>query len=1071
MKMKKLILLALFIVAVSSTAAASYSLTVTAENSEGGLVTADEICVSGSCVEREFSHTFSVSENQDATITIQDSEYDNLETSEYVFADMEKTYTLQQPERENDEPAELTVEAINEDDEYVTADKICVNNNCIENAFDHTFEVPKNEDAEITIQDSEYDSIEQTEYIFADTTKTYTLQQTQEQEDENVELTVEAVNEENEYVTADEICVENNCAQTEFSHTVQVQANQDVSITIEDSEYDNIERSTSISSDQTKTYELTRTEDDDSGPTASFSIDDINPNVEQWVNFDASDSSGDIENYNWDFGDGDTYTDDDPKVSHRYNNEGKFTVELTVEEQDGEEDTTTKTLDVERKDEENSAPVVDLNRPSNNQEINLPYSFRWDVSDPDNDDVESIIYIGEERDDESTLDDEYLIREDVGNDESFRLYISELDEGEYIWGVEATDDEASTFSDVRSFQIASETDREEDENGNVNVFVEDSEGDPIEEAKVTVDNENWFSQYTDNNGEASFEVQPGNVDITASKDGYRTKTQRISIDSGEDRDISFTLRDRDRDDDPDRARLTVHVEDDDYDNLEDAKVTVENGEDEIKYTNQDGDARFYLDSDDYDIEVECNSEEEYREVYLSEGERETIDIRFDEEFNSDVCGEEDEDTGSRDDTNEIDEDRDDTEDGEGLAIRDVTYPNSVCRGGSFSVDMSIENRGGFHELVTVTGSGLGSINVGQNFALDIGETKSASVQFTNVEGSGTEEFDIRATNHVSDENTETINVRDCGDQIPDTDGEDFSYDSGSATGVTAEVSPKKTVVGKAVKVKGYVDGFRGRSQVTIRANSDRKGTVSTEPDGYYSTYIRLDEIGDNIIRVSSASSETSSVVEVVPTSTVSGISAPNKVFESDSFEVCSNVDSQIEPKVFLLKNNKIMDSKIGNGEVCFETEASETGEHDYQIKALTYGKESSSPSTSVDVLELGSEVTNFPDKVATTESEEGMVKVDLYNTHNETRNYKVTLNGIRTTWLSQSQKEVFLTKGERETVYFYLTPEEEGNFEPTITVVSQDTTIYSEEVSVYAGGTKTPRKTSFFGRLSQIFSL
>lgn len=805
---------------------------------------------------------------------------------------------------------------------------------------------------------------------------------------------------------------------------------------------------------------------DDEEPTARFSIDDKTPEVEQWVNFDASNSDGDIEYYHWDFGDGDTYTDDDPEVSHRYNEEGEYEVELTVEEYDGDEDTKTKTVDVEETQKDNSAPEVDLRRPSDGQTISLPYSLRWAVSDPDGDDIESTVFIAEDRDDESTLDDDYLIRENVEDSESFRLYESDLDEGDYMWGVKAEDEHGkTTWSNVRSFEVKAEEDSGTDDgttgNAYLNVFVEDEDGDPIRDAKVVADNENWFSQYTDNDGEARFELQSGDVDITVSKDGYRTETDSINIESEETRDITITLEEFDRDERSDQARLDVHVEDDEYDELEDARVTVENGDREVRYTDSGGDTRFYLDSDRYDIEVECNDEEEHRSVYLSDGERESIDIRFDEEFDSDRCG--------YDDSDDRDDDTDDDNDEEGIEITDVRYPDSVCRGGSFSVDMRIQNYGGFHELVTITGSGLGSISTGQSFALDIAETKSATLRFTNVDGSGTEEFDIRATNHVSDETTETIRVRDCGFNLPDTDGDDYYYDT-TPTGVTAEVSPKETVVGNAVKVKGYVDGVRGRSQVTITANGERKAAVSTQPDGYYSTYIRLDDVGDNIVRVRSGQAETSELVTAVPTSTISRFRAPDKVFETESFEVCANVNSQIEPQVFLMKNNEVVDSKFGNGEVCFNTDSSETGEQEYQITALTYGKQSSSAKRTVNVLELGNEVTNFPGQIATVESESGMVKVELYNVHNDTRRYKVKLNGIRTDWLSQSQEDVILTKGERETVYFYLTPQEEGTFEPTITVVSEDTTIYSEELSVYAGGTKTPRKTSFFDRLGQIFS-
>lgn len=650
------------------------------------------------------------------------------------------------------------------------------------------------------------------------------------------------------------------------------------------------------------------------------------------------------------------------------------------------------------------------------------------------------------RENVTTLTEDNIIESNVGSSESFTLSSSSLEKGKtYIWGVRVKDDSGGQmFSTVRSFNVKSEPVTGE---SSLNVLVTDTSGYPLDDAMVEVENNNRVFRFTDQNGETSFDLEPGTYQVTVSKYGYFNRSKSITI-SDTDEYTTFRLESKDREedeeDDSDEYRLKVHVEDDDYDEMEDARVTVQNGDYERKHTNDDGNAYFWLEPDTYHVEVQCNGEEESETVEINDDE-ERVDIRFDEDFESDRCGDDDE---------EPEED--------GLAITKVDYPNSVCRGSSFTADVEIENRGGFHEIVTVTGSGLGSINIGENFPLDIAETRSSSIRFTNVQGSGTEEFKITVTNHDSDQAIRTINVRDCGGLLPDI---------GTPTGVTAEASPDQIVAGNTVKVKGYVDGVRGRAQVEIRANGQRKATVSTEPDGYYSTYIRVNDIGENIIRVRSGQAETSDVVTAVPVSSVTGISAPDKVFQSESFEVCANIQSQIEPKVFLLKNGEVVTSKFGNGNVCFNRESSETGEHEYQVKALTYGQESSSSTTTVNVLDLGSEVTNFPDQVATTESEEGMVKVELYNTHNDTRRYQINLNGIRTNWLSQSQEEVILTKGERETVYFYITPEDEGSFEPTVTVVSEDTTIYSNKVSVWAGGTKNPRRTSLFGRLSQIFNL
>lgn len=874
MKTKKLILLTAFIF-LTTTATATYSLTVTAENSDGELVTADSICVNGNCVQREFSHTFNVPENQDATIYIEDSEYQNLEDSEYIFADMEKTYVLQRSDQETDQKVDLTIEAVNQEGEYVKADKICVNSKCVQREFRSTFSVTKNQDATVIIEDSEYENLEQTEYIFAETTKTYELH--------------------------------------------------------------------------------------------------------------------------------------------------------------------------------NNAPTVSLQRPSDGASIELPYTLNWSTSDPDSDSVENTVYIGKDRSDVSTLDEKYLIRRNVGDSESFRVLQSDLTKGDYIWGVKAEDEHgATTFSKVRGFTAQHKT--KKDGRSSLMVFVQDNNGKPIRGAEVMLDDPNRLYDFTDRTGETRrFELEKGVYEVTVSRSGYETRRTNVNLSAGEDEYLPVTLRSKTGRPKPTPrlANLYVHVEDGGNDDLEDARVRVRNGDHRVRYTDRYGDADFQLRSDNYNVRVTCNGESRSRNVDLSEGDSESIDIEFSEDFDSNFC-EEDDDVEGPDDEEK------------GLAITDVSYPSSVCRGSSFSADVEIENRGGFHELVTVTGSGLGSINIGEHFALDIAETKTHSVRFTNVQGSGAEEFEITVTNHDNDKATRTINVRDCGAAFPD---------DRVPTGVTAEVSPKRTVVGKAVKVKGYVDGVRGRSQVTITANGERKARISTEPDGYYSTHIRVDEIGDNIINVRSGQSETSAVVEAVPVSAISGISAPEKVFESESFEVCSDVESQIEPKVFLMRDGEVVDSKFASGEVCFQTETSNTGEYTYQIRTLTYGQEGSGPATTVKVLDLGSEVTNFPSQVATTESEEGMVKVELYNTRDETRRYKVKLNGIRTDWLSQSQEEVFLTKGERETVYFYITPTEEGQYEPIVTVVSEDTTIYSDQVDVWAGGTKKPKKTSVMERLAEIFQL
>lgn len=58
------------------------------------------------------------------------------------------------------------------------------------------------------------------------------------------------------------------------------------------------------------------------------------------ITFDASASTGDIETYAWDFGDGSTTTTQDPTVTHTYDERGTYTVTITLEAGRSSDETT-----------------------------------------------------------------------------------------------------------------------------------------------------------------------------------------------------------------------------------------------------------------------------------------------------------------------------------------------------------------------------------------------------------------------------------------------------------------------------------------------------------------------------------------------------------------------------------------------------------------------------------------------------------------------------------------------------------------------------------------------------------
>lgn len=94
------------------------------------------------------------------------------------------------------------------------------------------------------------------------------------------------------------------------------------------------------------------------GLTAALSITPAEPTINESVEFNGSSSvapDGEIESFEWAFGDGSTATGE--TVTHSYGGSGEYTVELTVEA-NGESDTTTRTVTVQDPDEDGEEPSV-----------------------------------------------------------------------------------------------------------------------------------------------------------------------------------------------------------------------------------------------------------------------------------------------------------------------------------------------------------------------------------------------------------------------------------------------------------------------------------------------------------------------------------------------------------------------------------------------------------------------------------------------------------------------------------------------------------------------------------------
>lgn len=378
-----------------------------------------------------------------------------------------------------------------------------------------------------------------------------------------------------------------------------------------------------------------------------------------------------------------------------------------------------------------------------------------------------------------------------------------------------------------------------------------------------------------------------------------------------------------------------------------------------------------------------------------------------------------------------------------IRIGRVQSPESVCRSESFSVDFDIENTGNSTKVVSTSGFGFGEVLAGKSFTINSGQTKTYRFYFTGVRGLGEKQFRVSASAKDSDSETRIVRVEDCVVEGTAASVEDIEVNVYPVQG------REKASVGEVVRVKGFADGVRGKSELNLSINGEDSRTIQAGRDGFFQTYIRFEESGTKTVTVSAPGNSDSTTFEVVPSPKVGELQAPEKVFSGEEFEICGSVDSTVVPEVALLQDGDVLETKEARGNVCFNVNAPKQGEYMYEIRVLTYGEDDSS-SKEVEILEQGSEAESFPGQVSSVETEDSLVKVDLYNTNNETRNYTIRLKDLPSEWISENTQNATLDKGERKTVYFYLSPAQRGEYNASLLVESEGEQIYEDKLEVFS---------------------
>ena len=797
---------------------------------------------------------------------------------------------------------------------------------------------------------------------------------------------------------------------------------------------------------ETESFNIEEDEDDED-PEADLDIRPDDADVGETITFDASDSTDDegIDRFEFDFDDdGDVDETDygDGVVRERFSSSYSGDAVVEVFDEEGNSDSAS---DYYRVRDDSEGPEAE---------------FSWSPASPEV--GKEVIFDGSgSSDDDGIVDYDWDF--DDGSTSAGSTVTHSFDEaGVYRVGLTVEDNDGNTDVQRYFVSVSSDSDACGVDDGSVGFELED---DTIREGESTDAEATIYNTGTeDQDVRVRIKVSSSVVyDETRRVDagGSRTFSESISPDRDEYVTAEVSTEGgpcgfQDLDDitrelivlsgDRDRGSLDVEVYDEDYDPIRNAEVEADGPEDQVRYTDDDGEADFLLEAGDYDVTA---SHPGYRT------ETEEVEIFGDDNKDLEFVLSE---RGDRD------RDDDDFED-DGLEITSVDSPDRVCRGDTASIDYTVRNYEDYDESAQTTARGFNKNIVTNRYVVEAGDTVSGTLRFTNVEGLGEEEFTIRVQNGTLDTASRTVNVENCDV----SNDRNVGSPSSASISLSSFVEPGKALVGDTIKVTGYVDGVDGRTNVDIDVNGEVKASTATRPDGYYQTYIRMDSIGVKTVRARSGGVSASEEVEVLPTAAVYSVEAPRQVFEGDSLEVCADIESQIEPKLLLLRDGEVVQTKYGSGEVCFEEEGFESGTHVYEVTAVTPGG-ASTAKTSVRVLEAAPETTSFPGQIAAVESEEGLIKVELYNNNSERKTYNMELTGLPSTWTSQTSKQVILDTGQRETVYFYLTPRGEGTYRPEVEVSSAGETVYSSEVDLEVGGQKQNRGNSLTRFISNLLS-
>lgn len=790
-------------------------------------------------------------------------------------------------------------------------------------------------------------------------------------------------------------------------------------------------------------------EEEGSAPTARFSVSNPSPDVNEQIQFDArssSDPDNDIINYDFNFGDG--FTSSGVQTTHSYTDPGVYTVRLVVEDSEGRTDTTTRTVNVQNLSpppQGDSPPSAGFTFAPQIPRAGDTLRLRSTASDPDNDidyrnwrietpggrefDFDSGIRASYQAEESGTYTVTHTVRDSNDNSDSATRDIIVSEPQDPGPSPPPPQDDSPPEADFTFTPQNPQTGTE--------VVFQSTATDPDNDIQFR----NWRIETPEGR---EFDFSSGTTArYTPQNRGFYSVTHRVR-DSGDRTDTTTQLVQVTGNGGNQQCGLDagsvsqLNLDPNEVGEGEKSDVSVK-----IDNDGADQDVRVEFVSFDFSTGTSETIKTVEREVKEGEEERfeSEVEVDSDSRVTAEVFTEGDE-CG----------DQFITSTSERLEFSGQQQEDGVVRISAFT-NLGTE----VNAFVTLTGPEDRAVNVGGD------GKRSLTVEPGSYEATARFSGNVRSRS-IDVESGEVQPVSFTFPSASETTGQ-----TETATGLTARLDSKEVDAGQRVKVRGDIRGASGPQTVQLYSEGDRVSSTSSARDGTYTIGFTPNRVGELSLSVRAAGETAERRVRVLPTSSVLSVEAPQQVFEGDQFQVCGRIQTQEQAEVSLLRNGEELASKSGSGEVCFDATARDTGDNEYTVRSSTYGN-GNQKSVTVKVLEDQAEASISTDQVATVETESGTVQVSIYNNNDEKQTYKADLTGIPDTWAETTTREVVLQPGEEEDIYFYTTPQEEGDFNPQVQVTEGGRTVLKENISLEVGGRKTQEQVSGGGLVKFILS-